>query len=365
MTNASVRLFDAARVQAPYLPSIRSAMAAVLDSSRYILGPAVAQFEQEFAAYCGTGFAIGVGNGSDALELALRAVDVGSGSRVITVANAGGYASTAISACGAQPVYAEIDDQRLLLDPDAVAPLLQMRPQALILTHLYGQMAAVGTIAELCAEHGVALIEDCAQAHGAEREGRRAGSFGAIGCFSFYPTKNLGAIGDGGALVTSDAVIARRLLALRQYGWSSKYRVELAHGRNSRLDELQAAILSAKLPGLDTDNARRREIARRYGASIRHRDLQLPEGRGGSDDVAHLYVIRCARREALRAHLSAHGIDSDVHYPIPDHRQPAWEQPLSLPISEQAARKVLSLPCHPALSDEEVQRVVDALNCFA
>lgn len=365
MINTTVRLFDAARVQAPYLTAIRSAMATVLDSSRYILGPAVAQFEQEFAAYCGSSFAIGVANGSDALELALRAVGVGSGSRVVTVANAGGYASTAISACGAQPVYAEIDNQRLLLDVHALAPLLQTRPQALVLTHLYGQMADVETVSGLCAEHGVALIEDCAQAHGAERGGRRAGSFGAIGCFSFYPTKNLGAIGDGGALVTSDADIARRLLALRQYGWASKYHVELAHGRNSRLDELQAAILSAKLPGLDSDNTRRREIARRYGASIRHRDLGVPADRGGSDDVVHLYVIRCARREALRAHLSAHGIDSDVHYPVPDHRQPAWEQSLLLPVSEQAAREVLSLPCHPALSDEEVQRVVDALNGFA
>jgi len=361
-----IRLFDAARVQQPYRAAIDAAITAVLDSGRFVLGPAVADFEASFAQYCGVAHAIGVGNGSDALELALLALGVGAGSTVVTVANAGGYASTAIRACGSVPVYVDVDPHTLLVDGGALSMALRKRPAAVIVTHLYGQMAPITRIVAECAALGVRVIEDCAQAHGAARGGRRAGSFGDVGCFSFYPTKNLGALGDGGAVVTNDAQLASRLRALRQYGWTRKYVNELAHGRNSRLDELQAALLRVKLPGLDDDNQRRREIVRRYDARIRHPELWPLLGRGGGDDVGHLYVLRCARREALRAHLAALGIDSEVHYPQPDHWQPAWRAalPPSLPATEAAAAEVLSLPCHPALGDEEVVRVIDAVNSF-
>lgn len=357
-----IRCFDAARVLAPQRAAIDAAIAAVLDSGRFILGGALERFERAFADYCGVAHCVGVASGSDALELALRALGVVAGDAVVTVANAGGYASHAIRACGARPLYAEIDPATLLLDPAALPPLLARRPRALVLTHLYGRLAAVETIAAACAAHGVALVEDCAQAHGAQREGRRAGSFGAIGCFSFYPTKNLGALGDGGALVCDDPALAERLRALRQYGWGSKYRVDLAGGRNSRLDELQAAILAVRLGTLDADNARRRMIVRRYDAALAGSATQILAGRGGDDDVGHLYVLRSRDREALRAHLASAGIDSEIHYPIPDHRQPAWSDPdLVLEHSERACAEVLSLPCHPALADAEIGQVIDAL----
>lgn len=361
-----IRMFDAAALLAPQMPAIREAIESVLASGHYILGRAVHAFESAFADYLGVGHAVGVGNGSDALELALRAVGVEAGDRVLTVANAGGYASTAIHACAASALFVDIDPQTLLVDPEALEEALEQAPRACILTHLYGRLAAVERIAAACAARGVALIEDCAQAHGARRGGRRAGSFGAIGCFSFYPTKNLGALGDGGALVTDSAELAARLRALRQYGWGDKYRVELRHGRNSRLDEFQAAILAARLPALDADNARRRAIAARFDAQIRHPDIRRLQPRGDQDDVVHLYVLRSPRRDALRAHLQQLGIASEVHYPVPDHLQPAWAQqpPISLPHSEAAAGEVLSLPCHPAMTDVEVERVIAAVHAW-
>lgn len=362
-----IRLFDASRVQAPYLDAMRAAADAVFSSGRLVLGPCVADFESDFAGYCGVSRAIGVANGSDALELALKALGIGVGNRVVTVANAGGYASHAIRACGAQPVYVDIDPQTLLVDAQALEQALSCKPGALVVTHLYGQLAAVEPIAAMCEAHGVPWVEDCAQAHGASRNGQRAGSFGAIGCFSFYPTKNLGAMGDGGMVVTADAELAARLRQLRQYGWGDKYRVELAGGRNSRLDEVQAAMLRVKLPHLDADNQKRRSIARRYSEGIRSTAVG-PLSRGADvDDVAHLLVLRCQRRDALRAHLADRGIDTDVHYPIPDHWQPAWREaaPPSLPVTEAVTAEVVTLPCHPALSDEEVDRVIDAINAFS
>lgn len=361
-----IRLFDAIRVQAPYLSDVRAAIDRVLASGRLVLGPEVAAFEHAFAELCGVAHGIGVASGSDALELALRALAVGCGDRVLCVANAGGYASHAIAACGAVPVYVDIDPVNMLMDPAAAEQGLRDKPKALVLTHLYGQLAPVEEIAALCAAHGVALVEDCAQAHGASRNGRRAGSFGDIGCFSFYPTKNLGAMGDGGAVVTHSEERAGCLRELRQYGWRGKYTVARAGGRNSRLDELQAAILNVKLRGLLADNARRRAIAARYSSELRSAAVSMSARGSGEDDVAHLLVLRCTRRDALQAHLARHGIDSDVHYPIPDHWQPAWRRatPPSLPMTEQAASEVLSLPCHPALTDEEVERVIKAVNDF-
>ncbi len=370
MSVMGVPLFCAASAaQGLDLPAL---LREVVESQRYMLGPQVQAFEEAFAAYVGVPHAIGVANGTDALEIALRGLGIGSGQRVVTVANAGFYASTAIRAVGAQPVYVEIDADALTLAPDALADALagSQRVHAVVATHLYGQLADIEAIATQCKAAGVPLIEDCAQAHGARRGGRQAGAWGDVGCFSFYPTKNLGALGDGGALVASDDALAARLKAQRQYGWGTKYEVVHAGGRNSRLDELQAAVLGAKLPLLDGANARRRAIAARYGAAFAQLPLQAPlvKSEGNAEDyVAHLYVVRSAQREALRAHLTAQSIASDVHYPVPDHRQPlvaAACAGVHLPTTEAACAQVLSLPCFLGMTDDQVDQVIAAVSSF-
>ncbi|WP_156909517.1 DegT/DnrJ/EryC1/StrS family aminotransferase [Ottowia thiooxydans] len=339
----------------------------VVESQRYILGRHVQVFEEAFAAYVGVPHSIGVANGTDALEIALRALGMGPGRRVLTVANAGFYASTAIRTVGAEPVYAEIDTSTLNLSAEALSEALaDQRLDAVVVTHLYGRLANMPAIAPLCRAAGVPLIEDCAQAHGARQAGRLAGAWGDVGCFSFYPTKNLGALGDGGALVTADKALAERMRALRQYGWGAKYEVAHEGGRNSRLDELQAAVLAAKLPLLDAANARRRAIAARYGAAFSHLPLQAPLA-DGEDDVAHLYVVRSARRDALRAHLASQGIASDVHYPVPDHRQPLLGTTLAslhLPATEAACAQILTLPCFVGMTDQQVGHVIAAVVSF-
>ena len=342
--------------------ALREAAERVLASRRYVLGTEVAAFEHEFAAYCGTSECIGVANGTDALELALRAIGVGRGDPVATVANAGYYASAALAAIGAEPVYVEVD-KTLTLSPRALAEVLP-DVRAIVVTHLYGRLAAIEEIVALASRHALPVIEDCAHAHGAERKGRRAGSFGFAGCFSFYPTKNLGALGDGGAVTTSDLRLAARVRALRQYGWSSKYRVDEPGGRNSRLDELQAAFLRVKLPMLAHWNAARVAIARRYCEGLRGLGLGLPEWHDG-EYVGHLFVVRTPDREALRAQLSSQGIGSDVHYPVADYHQPLRQASAQkqLPETEAACAEVVTLPCFPGLTMEQVQRVIDAVRC--
>jgi len=338
----------------------------VISSGWYVLGSELQAFERDFADYCQVDHAIGVASGSDALELALRTLDVPQGAGVITVANAGGYATSAILAIGAHPLFVDVELDTQLLDVAALAERLAAQPvAAVVVPHLYGRLARIDEIVALCARHQVALIEDCAQAHGARRNGRLAGSFGTLGCFSFYPTKNLGALGDGGALVTRDPTLAARSRALRQYGWGDKYQVLRPHGRNSRLDEIQAAFLRAKLPCLDSWNRRRRAIADRYRAGFQHPRLRCPPP-GGEADAVHLFVVRCEDRDGLRAHLHRQGIGSAVHYPVPDHRQPGWQAACAdvgpLPVTEQLATEILSLPCYPELDDREVQAVIDAVN---
>ncbi len=338
----------------------------VADSGWYVLGPAVRGFEAAFARHVGVEHAVGVANGTDAIALALRALGVGPGQRVLTVANAGCPGSAAIAQVGADVGWVDVDEPSLTMAPDALAAALAAGPvAAVVVTHLYGQMAAMPAIDALCRQAGVPLIEDCAQAHGATLQGRRAGSWGRLGCFSFYPTKNLGALGDGGAVVTSDAALAERLRALRQYGWVRKYEVALAGGVNSRLDELQAAVLAAKLPRLDAANARRRAIAARYSAALADLPLRCPPA-PGAEHVMHLYVVRTPRRAALQAHLAALGIARDVHYPIADHRQPIWAHrpPPSLPVTESACAQVLSLPCYPGLSDAQADAVIAGVRAF-
>ena len=361
---SAIPFFSAAAVNRS--PAIAAAVERVLASHWYVMGAEVTAFEAEFAASIGVAHCVSVANGSDALEIALRALGVGAGSRVVTVANAGFYGSTAAHIVGATPLYVEVDASTLTLCPRALEAALARKPAVVIATHLYGQLAAIEQIAQACRFAGIPLIEDCAQSHGARRGGKVAGSFGDVACYSFYPTKNLGALGDGGAVLTSDPALADRLRALRQYGWSRKYTVSIPGGRNSRLDELQAAVLRAKLPLLAGQNAQRRTIAARYNESFRGLPLQCPASTG-EDFVAHLYVVRTVRREALRAHLSAAGIATDIHYPLPDTKQPAYAQalaPQALPVTESACDTVLSLPCYPGLADEAVQRVIDAVRAF-
>jgi dTDP-4-amino-4,6-dideoxygalactose transaminase len=361
-----IALNDLARQHAPIRAALDAAIARVNDRGHYILGPEVEAFEREFAAYCGAALCVAVGNGTDALELALRALDVGEADEVATVANAGGYATTAIRATGATPIYVDVDADLLGMNTVLLAHAITPRTRAIVVTHLYGRLAHIDAIARLAKERGIALIEDCAQAHGAELDGTKAGTFGAIGCYSFYPTKNLGALGDAGALVTSDPALAARIAELRTYGWRGKYRVGTPGGMNSRMDELQAAVLRVKLRHVDAWNARRRDIAQRYAAAIENPMIELPPTLPGNDDVVHLYVVRAKEREALRAHLKAAGIATDVHYPVPDHRQSGWAdaKPPHLPLTERACDEVLTLPCYPELKEAEIAAVAAACNAW-
>ena len=342
---------------------IMAAIARVVDRGWFVLGPELEAFETEFARYCGVAHAVGVANGTDALELALRALDVASGDEVIVAANAGCYSTTALRAIGAQPVYADVDQRHLNIDPSAAAAAITPRTKAIIATHLYGRMANIAVLRDLCSRHGLALLEDCAQAHGARRGGIAAGAWGNAAAFSFYPTKNLGALGDAGLVTCCEDRTALRLRRLRQYGWQDKYVAIDGPARNSRLDEIQAAVLRERLPALDTRNRRRREIAAAY-AAVRHPAITHPDV-DGDDYVAHLYVVRTAHRDALREYLRGHGIASEVHYPVLDVDQPALSGQIArcvLPVSVLAAAEIVSLPCYPEMRDDEVQQVCLALN---
>lgn len=340
---------------------IDGAIEAVLNGGWYVLGAAVERFENEFAAWCGCRHAVGVANGTDAVELALRAVGVGKGDKVATVANTANATVAAIERIGAKPVFVDVEEDTFTMDPRSLAKLLSAsRIRAIVPVHLYGHLADMDRIVSMAKSVGVAVVEDCAQAHGASVDGRKAGTFGNAAAFSFYPTKNLGALGDGGAVLTDDDVIADRLKLLRQYGWRRRYESEIK-GVNSRLDELQAAVLEAKLGSLDDMNARRREIAERYSSSFRELPFFSPVARLGNVHVFHQYVIRCNRRNELAAALKARGIGTGILYPVPIHRQQAYLQEyadVQLPVTERLAREILSLPVYPELSDAEVDYVI-------
>ncbi|WP_156905339.1 DegT/DnrJ/EryC1/StrS family aminotransferase [Chitinibacter tainanensis] len=350
---------DLARHNRPLDSDIRAAINRVLQRGYYILGPENQAFEAEFAAYLGATDSVAVGNGTDALELALKALDIGSGDEVITVANAGMYASTAIRAVGAKPSWVDIEPHRMLLDVGLLPAAVNERTRAIVVTHLYGRMADIEAVVAFAKPRGIAVIEDCAQAHGARRNCQLAGTLGDLAAFSFYPTKNLGALGDGGAVVSNNPALLARLRGLRQYGWTSKYHVGMTGGRNSRLDEIQAAILRCKLPHLDAWNSRRRAIIARYNTGLAGLGWQLPPEPDESD-VGHLYVVRTPQRDAVRTTLAALEIASDVHYPVPDHQQAAFPVAISLPVTEAAAVELLTLPCFPELSDAEIDTVIAA-----
>jgi dTDP-4-amino-4,6-dideoxygalactose transaminase len=364
-------------MEVPFLPLERTyaatgaelgaAITRVAARGWYILGPEVEAFEQAFADYVGCSHCIGVGNGFDALLLAMEALEIGAGDEVIVPANT--YVATWLSviAAGATPVPVEPEADGWNLDPSLVEAAIGPRTRALLPVHLYGHPAAMVQIGAIAERHGLALLEDCAQAHGARVGGRHVGSFSDAGCFSFYPTKNLGALGDAGAITTNDAALARRLRMLRNYGSPAKDQNLLA-GRNSRLDEMQAAVLGVRLSHLEAWNGRRRALAATYWAGLAETGLVLPSARADTEPVWHQFVVRHPQRDRLRAGLAARGVQTMIHYPIPPHRQPACARPdldAALPRTVALHAEVLSLPIGPHLTDAEQAAVIAAITDIA
>lgn len=352
----------------PIREEVLAAVAGVYDSHWYVLGSAVEQFEREYAAFNQVGYCVGVANGLDALHLALRALGVGEGDEVIVPSNT--YIATwlAASFVGAKPVPVEPDPLTYNLDPARVEAAITPRTKVIMPVHLYGQACEMDALMALAARHKLAVVEDNAQSQGATWNGQLAGSFGALNGTSFYPGKNLGALGDAGAITTNDADLAQRVRTLRNYGSQKKYYNEVI-GQNSRLDELQAAVLSVKLPYLTEWTAQRQQVAAHYNAALAGiGDVVLPTVAAGATHVYHLYVIRTARRDALQQHLTAQGIGTLIHYPVPPHLQQAYA-PVGLkagafPIAEELANTCLSLPMWPGMTADQVQQVADAIRRF-
>lgn len=353
---------------------IDAAVSGVLASGWYILGKEVTAFEAEFARYIGVGAGIGVGSGTDALLLALRACGVGPGDGVITVSHTAVATVAAVEMAGATPILVDIDPVTYTLDAEKLADLLDHYPadfppaRAIVPVHLYGHPADLPAIMEIARRHGLHVIEDCAQSHGAGWEGRTTGAWGDMAAFSFYPTKNLGALGDGGIVVTDREDLAERARLLRQYGWRQRYISEIP-GINSRLDEMQAAILRVKLRALDAENSRRRQIAAIYDRELAAAGIELPAVRAEVSHVYHQYVVRTPRRDELQQFLRGQGIGTLIHYPQPVHSQPAYRDRLpshrDLFHSERAAAEVLSLPIYPEMSDADAAAVIDTIGRWA
>ena len=346
--------------------AIDAAVARVLESGWYILGREAEAFEARFAGVIGVAHGIGCGNGTDAIELALRACGIGAGDLVFTVSHTAVATVAAIERAGATAVLIDIEPGGFCMDPEALERAVKAppkgRPAAVLPVHLYGEPAALAEIGAIARVHGLRLIEDTAQAHGATYRGRVVGSIGDFGCFGFYPTKNLGALGDAGAIVTGDAELAAAAREIREYGWRDRY-VSAVPGINTRLDPLQAAILNAKLDGLAVDNARRQAVAARYDSGLAELPLKLPARRDGATHVFHQYVIRTVQRDRLREHLGKAGVGTGIHYPLPVHLHPAYcgrvpVGPTGLCHSEAVAREILSLPMFPQLADAAVDRVI-------
>lgn len=341
----------------------------VLHSGWYVLGNEVRTFEAAWAKRCGVAHATGVGNGMDAIEIGLRALDIGSGDEVITTPMTAFATVLAILRAGATPVLADIDARTALLDPASVERCITAGTRAVLLVHLYGQVREMEQWVALCDRHGIVLLEDCAQSHLAQWNERAGGSFGRFGAYSFYPTKNLGALGDGGALVSNDPAIAQRAAVLRNYGQNVRYHHPQL-GLNSRLDELQAALLLARMEWLEGFTQRRLRIAAEYRAGIRNSALQLMAAPIQiNSHVYHLFVVLCEQRDRLAQHLKEHGVETLVHYPVPIHNQPPCRNlgrdPRGLGVAERHAAQCLSIPCHPQMSDADVAHVVEAINAFS
>ncbi len=355
---------------------IDAAISRTLKSGWFILGKETRSFEEEFAGFLGVDHAIGVGNGTDALVIALRAIGVGAGDAVLTVAHTAVATVAAIEMAGAYPVLVDIDPESYTLCPHSLSTTIQEYQKkattgapvlkAVIVVHLYGHVADLDAISKVVQRHGLQLVEDCAQSHGAQYRGRKGGSFGAVSAFSFYPTKNLGALGDGGAVVTSDPGIAARARLLREYGWRERYISEIS-GVNSRLDEIHSAVLRVKLKKLDGKNASRRAIAERYHFALQSLGYEVPRVAADVEHVYHQYVIRKKGRDVLKAFLADNGVGTLIHYPVPVHRQPAYQDKVwrtELPHTESAAREVLSLPMYPQLTNLQADRVIEEVKKF-
>jgi dTDP-4-amino-4,6-dideoxygalactose transaminase len=366
--SAEIPLVDLRAQYAALRDEILGAIASTLDGMHLYLGPQQQAFEEEFAHFCQCVEAIGVGNGTDALELALRALGIGEGDEVITQPNSFIATAEAISAVGATPVFADVFLEKPILNPMLVEARITSRTKAIIPVHLYGYPADMGAITAIARSHGLAVIEDASQAHGATLGERRIGSLGDLACFSFYYSKNLGAYGEAGAITTSDPALAERLRMYRNHGSRERYAHEVI-GRNARLDEIQAAILRIKLRHLEEWNELRRAHAMRLLEALKETSLELPAfGGAGIYEVFHLFVVRHPRRDQLRAFLEERGIATGIHYPSPIHLQPAYTslgyRPGDFPMAERWAAQCLSLPLYPELSEDQIERIVAAIQAF-
>lgn len=361
-----IPITDLGRQYAAIRGDVEVALQRVFESGSFVLGGEGRRLEEEFARFCGVRYGIGVGSGTDAITIALRALAIGEGDEVITVPNTAIPTVAAIRNTGANPVLVDVSEDDYLMDVDGLEAAITRNTKAIVSVHLYGQTGDMERIGAIARERGLSLVEDCAQAHGASYRGKRVGSLGQGGCFSFYPTKNLGAYGDAGMIVTDDERVAERSRMLREYGQEVRGEA-LADGYNSRLDEIQAAILRAKLPRVGGWNARRREIAERYLNGISNQRVVLPVIKSNGH-VFHLFVVRCRERGALRAHLESEGIGTAVHYPVPIHLQGAYRslgyRRGDFPVAEKLAEEIVTLPLFPEMEPEEVSSVIERVNDF-
>lgn len=367
MSDAFIPVADPGAQYRAYREPIDAALKRVAEKGWYVLGEEVSSFEKEFASWVGVPFCTGVANGTDALFLALRAVGVGPGDEVITVSHSAVATAAAIEMCGAQPVFADIHPQTRCMNPVSAKELVSGKTKAIVPVHIFGHPADMAALCSLAAEKGLKVVEDCAQAHGASIGQAKVGTFGDAAAFSFYPTKNLGALGDGGAVVTRHSVVHDRLRALRQYGWKERY-VSESVGVNSRLDEIQAAVLRVKLPHLLKDNAARRAVAARYSEALQGGEIQSPVISESCIHAMHLYVVETGNRTALEAYLKQEGIATARHYPLAIHQQPAYKNRCrgsdKLPCTERLYERMLTLPLFPELSAGQVDSVCRALKAW-
>lgn len=368
MANTKVPYLDLKTQYQSIRPEIDAAIARVLDNCQFVLGSEVAAFENEFATYCGAAECIALNSGTSALHLALLAAGVGPGDEVITVPFTFVASVAAVLYAGARPVLVDIDRRTFTMDPGAIEAAITAHTKAVLPVHLYGQPADMDPIMEVARRHGLVVIEDAAQAHGAQYKGRPIGSAGDIACFSFYPTKNLGAYGEGGAVTTNNAEYARTIRRLRDWGQDQKYH-HVLRGYNYRMEGLQGAILRVKLRHLEQWTEARRAIAAKYNHLLADSEVERPSEMPWARHVYHAYTLRTDDRDVLQAALQEKGIQTGVHYPVPVHRQPAYAElvhtPRALPQSEKAAAEVLSLPLYPEMTDEQIQRVTQALTSLA
>ena len=360
-----IKFLDLKKINERFRGEMDAAVKRVLDNGWYLLGQEIEQFEKDFAAYCGVKHCVGCANGLDALKLIIRAYGFGPGDEIIVPANTYIASIIAISDNGCTPVLVEPKWETRLIDEDLIEAAITPRTKAIMVVHLYGRAMEMTKVWAIAKRHGLKVIEDSAQAHGAMFNGRRTGNLGDASGFSFYPGKNLGCLGDGGAVTTNDAEIAAKVRALRNYGSDVKYHFPY-RGTNSRLDEIQAAWLGVKLPHLDADNARRREIAARYCAEISNPLVELPVNPNDESMVWHVFAVTCSKRDELQKCLAENGIQTVIHYPIPPHKQPCYAEwnGRSYPVTERIHREILSLPISPVLTDDEVGEVIRVVNEF-